>query len=149
MKLISHRGNLNGKFLKSENLPEQIDYCISIGFDVEIDIRLIENKFYLGHDEPQYKIDYEWIKKRQDKLWVHCKDLNSLFKLNEYQNDINYFWHQEDDCTLTSKNFIWTYPGKDLDKNSIAVLPELYYNIIDIKKLNCYGICSDFIGEIK
>lgn len=148
MKFISHRGNLKGKFLKNENLPEQIDYCISIGFDVEIDIRFISNNFYLGHDEPQDKISLKWIKDRKNKLWIHCKDLESLKNLNKYKN-INYFWHQEDDFTLTSHNFIWTYPGKQLTKNSIAVLPELYYNIIDIKKLNCYGICSDFIGEIK
>ena len=24
----------------------------------------------------------------------------------------HYFWHQEDDYTITSKGIIWAYPGK-------------------------------------
>ena len=50
------------------------------------------------------------------------------------------FWHQEDDVTLTSNGYIWTYPGKQLTTKSICVLPEL-------KKQNhsaCYGICTDY-----
>ena len=35
------------------------------------------------------------------------------------------FEHQEDDVTLTSEGYIWTYPNKQLTDNSIAVLPEL------------------------
>jgi hypothetical protein len=27
----------------------------------------------------------------------------------------HYFWHQEDDYTITSKGFIWVYPGKPLN----------------------------------
>ena len=36
----------------------------------------------------------------------------------------NYFWHQNDDYTITSKGYIWAYPGKKLNKNAIYVLPE-------------------------
>jgi hypothetical protein len=59
---------------------------------------------------------------------------------------IHCFWHQDDDLTLTSKNFIWTYPGKDLINGAIAVLPEieLHKNIE-----NAGGICSDFIENYK
>ena len=51
---------------------------------------------------------------------------------------IHCFWHQEDDVTLTSRGFFWTYPGKELTKKSIAVLPQK----ID-KTLDCYGVCTD------
>ena len=57
----------------------------------------------------------------------------------------HYFWHQEDDYTITSKGIIWTYPGKLLLKNSICVLPELFNKQI----LNCLGICSDYIQNYK
>ena len=54
---------------------------------------------------------------------------------------IHCFFHHEDDVTLTSQGYLWTYPGRDLTKNSIAVLPdgEVPEDIA--------GICSDFIEE--
>ena len=52
MKLISHRGNIKEPNPKMENSPSYIDIAISSGYDVEIDIRFIDGKFYLGHDDP-------------------------------------------------------------------------------------------------
>ena len=57
----------------------------------------------------------------------------------------HYFWHQEDDYTITSKGYIWTYPGKKILPKSICVLPER----VNYKKIDCLGICSDFIGKYK
>ncbi len=34
---------------------------------------------------------------------------------------LNFFWHENDKYTLTSKNFIWTYPGEKTGGNSIIV----------------------------
>jgi hypothetical protein len=63
-------------------------------------------------------------------------------------NISKYFWHQNDDITLTSNGYLWTYPGKKLTDKSIVVLPEFnFYNKKDLKK--CYGICSDFILNYK
>ena len=59
-----------------------------------------------------------------------------------------YFWHQNDDFILTSSNFIWTYPGKHLTKNSIAVLPEVdkeYWEYV--KSLTIYGVCTDYVEK--
>ena len=42
---------------------------------------------------------------------------------------------------MTSKGYIWAYPGKQPIKESIAVLPELYKDNIS----KCIGICSDYI----
>lgn len=46
MKIISHRGNLNGPSPKTENTPEQIDFALKKGFDVEIDLWKINDKFF-------------------------------------------------------------------------------------------------------
>jgi hypothetical protein len=53
----------------------------------------------------------------------------------------NYFWHEEDTVALTSKNYVWAYPGKQPIKGSIAVLPERDNDNV----LLCKGICSDYI----
>ena len=38
MKLIAHRGNVNGPDPLTENTPEKIESAITAGYDVEIDI---------------------------------------------------------------------------------------------------------------
>ena len=50
MLLISHRGNINGKFESYENEPNYIDKALSLGYDVEVDVWFVDDNFYLGHD---------------------------------------------------------------------------------------------------
>ena len=66
MKLISHRGNLEGENPLLENSPEYIDEAIESGFDVEVDVRCEDHQFYLGHDDPQYYVPMSWLVKRKD-----------------------------------------------------------------------------------
>ena len=47
MKLISHRGNINGPNKTEENSPEHILNAINNGYDVEIDVWFIDDKWYL------------------------------------------------------------------------------------------------------
>ena len=146
MKLISHRGNINGPIEHLENNPDYIDIALSKGFDVEIDIWCNDNILFLGHDEPKYKIDFMWLVDRSTKLWVHCKNIDALMYFKKCIQPINYFWHQQDDVTITSQGFFWTFPGKQLTKNSIAVMPEIE-NFYDINI--SYGVCSDVIKKYK
>lgn len=142
MILISHRGNIEGKIPERENQPSYIDEALSKKYEVEIDVWVKNvDEVYLGHDGPEHKVSIEWLKDRSDNLWIHCKNLESLYYFNSTSYKFNYFWHQEDTVTLTSLNFIWAYPGKQPIRNSIAVLPEIFNDNVD----NCIGICSDFI----
>jgi hypothetical protein len=142
MILISHRGNTNGKFESYENEPAYIDKAISEGFDVEVDIWVLAGILFLGHDRPQYGIDYNWLQERKNKLWIHCKNIEAL-QFCDDRLDLHYFWHENDTVTLTSQSTIWAYPGKQPIKNSIAVMPELYGDNI----IECLGVCSDFIKK--
>lgn len=151
MKIISHRGNVSGPDLNNENNPNYIDRCINLGFDVEIDLRSIDNKLYLGHDNPQYNISLSWLNDRKNFIWIHCKNFESINFLSNTDIKFNYFWHQNDDYTLTSFGYIWTYPGKKYSNKSIIVMPEWNIEINNlpiIKDYNCFGICSDYIQII-
>ncbi|BCV08247.1 MAG: hypothetical protein CM15mL5_0060 [uncultured marine virus] len=57
MKIICHRANLNGSESWLENKPEQIDRCINLGYDVEVDERYdpLTQVFWLGHDKQNLK----------------------------------------------------------------------------------------------
>ena len=141
MLLIAHRGNINGRFESWENEPTYIDKAIKEGFDVEIDVWYKDNILWLGHDKPDYDVDFRWFKDRISKLWIHCKNIEAVEFFSSVEYDFNFFWHQEDTLTLTSKKYIWAYPGKQPIVNSIAVMPEI--NEDDISQ--CLGICSDYI----
>lgn len=140
MKLIAHRGNLNGRNLQLENSPAYIMEAIWKGYDVEIDVWHVKNEFYLGHDGPEHKIWDHFFEDHASKLWIHCKDIKSLAILH-CVDQLNVFFHDTDDAVLTSHGHIWTYPNKELTPGSICVMPELGVNG-DIKY--CYGICSDY-----
>lgn len=137
MIIISHRGYIKGIDKSIENNPTNILRLLKKKIHVEIDVRFYKNSFYLGHDKPQYKIDTKFLQHKN--LWCHLKDANALKEIKSVK--CHYFWHQEDDYTLTSKGYIWVYPGKSLIKNSIAVLPEKFNQDTSI----CKGVCTDFI----
>ena len=147
MILISHRGNLTGKQPELENKPSYIADALNKGYNCEVDVWFVNGKFKLGHDKPIYDFPFELFENFFGKLWLHCKNIEAMVALNEFPNEqlINYFWHQEDDITLTSKGYIWAYPGKQPIKNSIAVLPEL--NKDDLTQ--AMGICSDYIENYR
>lgn len=144
MILISHRGNIDGRVPEKENHPDYIDQAIALGYDVEVDLWNIKGMLLLGHDQPQYEVSQHWLEERNNKLWIHCKNIEAVEYFNMIE-EFNYFWHQEDTVTLTSFTYIWAYPGKQPIKNSIAVMPEIYNEEV----LHCKGVCSDYIKTYK
>lgn len=152
MIIISHRGNLNGPEPDFENNPERIDLCIKLGLQVEIDLWLVNNnKLFLGHDEPQYEIEMDFLYKRRLNLWIHCKNIESLSyltKCNEYE--FNYFWHQNDEYTITSNKFIWTFPKDSYDTFfSRQIILDFSSNIdYNYYKEKCiHAICCDYVSR--
>jgi len=140
--LISHRGNIDGPIPKLENAPEYVDNALSLGYHVEIDVWSIEGVLFLGHDKPIHGITQDWLNKRAHLLWIHCKNIEAMEWFNSI-GGFNYFWHEKDTVTLTSRNYIWAYPGKQPIKGSIAVKPEEFKDELN----ECIGICSDYIKE--
>ncbi len=141
MILISHRGNINGKNSSEENKPDYINNALNLGYNVEIDVWFENHSFYLGHDMPQFEIDKKFL--INNKIWCHAKNFNSLYEMSKI--NCHYFWHEEDKYTITSKGYIWAYPGEKINEKTICVLPERIDKKIDI----CAGICSDFIENYK
>lgn len=139
MKIISHRGNTAGPNKEQENYPILINNLLQKNIDCEIDVWYLDSKFYLGHDFPQYEVNESFLFKKG--LWCHAKNLEALYKMN-LMNNIHFFWHENDDFTLTSKNIIWTYPNKKTTSNSV---------IVDVNKnwrdnnYSCLGVCVDWI----
>ena len=144
MRYISHRGNIDGKNPSMENHPSYIDKAIALGYDVEIDVWMVEGVLLLGHDEPQYGVTQSWLNDRVGKLWIHCKNIEAMEWFSAI-GGFNFFWHETDTVTLTSKGYIWAYPGKQPIADSVAVMPEIHNDSV----VSCIGICSDVIKKYK
>jgi hypothetical protein len=140
MIFIAHRGNLNGPDPINENKPEYLRSAISKGFFIETDLWMIEDKLYLGHDNPQYEIQINFLLEIKEYLFCHCKNIRALHFIINNCPDIECFYHNEDACVLTSKKHIWNYPGSELTDISICVMPER----INQTPLNCFGACTDY-----
>lgn len=141
MIFISHRGNIEGPNEKNENDPKYIIEALNSGYDVEVDVWFNDQGFFLGHDKPVYPTDYKFL--MNEKLWCHAKNIQALIEMKKYA--IHYFWHEYDNVTLTSKNYIWAYPRLNNLPGTIAVLPETSNGSVK----GCKGICSDYIKNYK
>jgi len=139
---ISHRGNISGPNERHENSPPYIIEALEEGYDVEVDVWLLDGELFLGHDIPEYNIHLNFLK--NNKFWCHCKNIDALKFL--LYNDVRCFYHDKDEATLTSDGYIWTYPGKKLTNKSICVMPE--WNDWKIEA-NVHGICTDYVQKIE
>lgn len=152
MLLIAHRGNTEGREPNFENNPDYVDKAIKQGFSVEIDLRTVGKKVFLGHDAPQYQISEQWLRDRSNWLWVHCKDQVAMMRGMEF--NLNYFWHENDAYTMTSKGYVWAYPGKNpCTELTIMVMPEQYDLLGRIHSGNIspkpFGVCSDYVNFLR
>lgn len=123
MNWIAHRGNVYGIQTDKENSPGYILSAIHKGFDVKIDVWWKEDRFYLGHNEPLYPIDVEFLQTHKGKLWVHTRNATSLTHLLNLCEGINVF-------------------SRDL---ALCVMPERPKTRLQA----CGGICSDYVGWYK
>lgn len=145
MKIIAHRGNINGSHPELENHPGYILSALSKGFDVEIDLWKNNGGLYLGHDEPKDKVQLSFLSHYKDQLWIHCKNVKAIEFMLNYPR-FNAFFHQNDEVSLTTKGYLWTFPGGLMTSKSIAVLPETY-ELWDIQ--NAFGVCTDYPCKYK
>lgn len=156
--LIAHRGNTCKIEPERENSPEYIDEAIAKEYDVEVDVRMKDGGLYLGHDYPQHYIhSYDWLISREKKLWIHCKDFESLSLLIGV--GLRIFYHSKEDHTIINNtNLIWSHDfiGRDNVNCIIPLLSleDVSLNLMDNGKFgstvnSAYGICSDYVDTIK
>ncbi|MAG28470.1 hypothetical protein CMI47_23325 [Candidatus Pacearchaeota archaeon] len=144
MRLIAHRGNINGSHAQLENDPSYIIAALQKGYDVEVDVWYKNTQWFLGHDKPLFPVSIEFLK--TEGLWCHAKNLQALE--NMLYTNINCFWHQHDYYTLTSSGIIWTYPTRPICKQSIIVCHTLE-ETVKMSTQNIWGICSDYVEKIE
>lgn len=139
MKKIAHRGNIAGAQPSNENRLKYLQHAFHNGFEVECDLLEYKGQLYFGHDEPLELADLNFLQSKG--VWSHAKNINALLLLSKLKT--HYFWHQEDNVCITSKNYIWCYPGF-FPTHKKAVWLDLLDIKITANPTGIYGICSDW-----
>jgi hypothetical protein len=147
MILISHRGNINGRNAERENNPDYIEEAIAAGYNVEVDVWLVDGKWMLGHDFPKDEVPLSFFERPE--IWTHAKNLIGYVSL--YNNSkAHVFWHNKDDFTFTSKGIKWAKTHV-LTHDGVMVLPEFndyHTQLIQLKQIDPLGICSDNFAKL-
>jgi HAD superfamily hydrolase (TIGR01509 family) len=148
MRFIAHRGNTVGKQLDRENEPAYIFEALAQGYDVEVDAWCNDGMWRLGHDEPQYAVDYTFL--LQKGLVVHAKNLGALSVLARDER-VHCFSHDVDDVVLSSQRLLWTYPDKPLGENSVAVMftGDVSSRLPLLDRPGVVGICADDVDPLR
>lgn len=121
---IAHRGNVAGPNPSRENDVDYILEALGLGHHVEADVWYRHGKFFLGHDRPSSQsVSMEFLE-RPRMIW-HAKNIEALHEML-HNPKIHCFWHESDQVTLTSCNWVWKYP-------------EVY------EEGKLLGICSDWL----
>ena len=145
MKIISHRGNLEGSNPNLENTKHYIDSALDKGFDVEVDLWKIERNYYLGHDNPENKVELEWLDERKKNIWLHTKNFNCFESLLDINNDFIYFYYTAEPVVMVSNRVIWSHAPTEMSVYKNCVIPLLEKSqIIENNFFAWYGICTDF-----
>lgn len=143
---IAHRGNINGPIEGRENSPDYLLEAILQGYDVEVDLWMVDEQPYFGHDEPKYLVSQADFIRIAEKAWFHCKNVEAMAFLAKFAQYLRYFWHQDDDYALVSDGTIWT------NTNSATVASSVLVDIDLTSSFgygNIYGVCSDYVGRIE
>ena len=142
MLFIAHRGNTEGRNEARENEPNYIMKAMADGCAAEIDVWFYMGKFWLGHDVPTYEVGESFLE--HPMLWCHAKNEAALWNMN-LSDKINFFWHESDRFTLTSKGYVWTADTKTQLPNAVIMVAENaepWQRTLWASNL-VFGICSD------
>ncbi len=155
MLYIAHRGNTHGPDIHLENSPTAIDSAIRNKFDVEVDVRVINGAYYLGHDRATYWVNRSFLDRKE--IWIHAKDVVTYWDVLSNFVNPKVFMNEIDDLAVaidlkSREPYFWTIkPNAPLNDKSIAVMPERFggkaWENQELKK--SMSICTDYIYLFK
>lgn len=134
---------MQGRSPENENRPEYIIAAAEAGFDVECDVWCNRGQFSLGHDGPLYPVNAEFLLRYN--LWCHAKNIDAVEQFSQCLRQVHWFWHETDHFTLTSRGYVWVYPGKYAPRGSILVVSTEM--VIDYEGLG--GVCTDHALRVR
>ena len=146
MLIIAHRANISGPAPETENSPQAIREALDLNFHVEVDVWMVKNRVYLGHDAPKYHVDEPLALLKRPEVWAHAKNHAALVWC--LGNGIRTFAHDADPYVFTSDGYIWCHlhlpPPESgyTDRHIVVRNAEHYVSPVVLRLAG--GVCTDY-----
>lgn len=136
--IIAHLGNISGRQPAKENQFKYLQAALDAGYHICAEVVFSNGAFLLPTTKGlQYAPPAFFSKQR---VWSRCHDADTLDALCNI--GAHAFIATSADLTLTSHQFIWTLPPRELSPRSIAVYPE-FADADWLDKFEPAGLCSN------
>jgi hypothetical protein len=154
MIYISYRGIYNGTNFEDANTISQIGKAFSTGYSVMTDVWKIDDKFYIGNDEPLTEVTSKYL--QGNRWWINARNTAMQGWLATQPSKLYPNWFYFTAPTppppdVTASNGKLIVPGTvPVNNNSVVFLPEIDdRGLFSTVKLRCFGICSTYLSFIK
>jgi hypothetical protein len=154
MFYISYQGIFDGSNYEDANTPKQIGKALSAGFSVNIDVWRIDNKLFVGNNQPTIEVTERYI--QGNRFWINAKnaDMQDWIETQSSRLYPNYFWFQSPTpppAYTTASNGKLITPGTvPINSNSVMYLPEIDdRSLFTMVKVRAYAICSTYLTTIR
>ena len=136
--IIAHLGNIDGRQPERENTLKYVRAALAAGWHVCVDVQFVNGGFILPNDRGFDRAPPSFFSKQ--RVWSRCYNAETMDALCDI--GAHAFFHTTELPTLTSAQFIWTLPPRELAPRSIAAYPELAYSGW-LDEYEPAGICSN------
>lgn len=154
MLYISYQGIYDGTNFQDANTPNQIGKALNSGFSVMVDVWRVDNKLYLGSDQPMIEVTEKYLE--GNRFWINARnsEMQTWISAQSSSRYPNYFWFNTPNpppAYVTASNGKLITPGTvPINNDSVVYLPEVPdTSLFSTVKLKCYGVCSSYLTFIK
>lgn len=154
MLFISYRGIYDGTNYEYANTPSQIGKAFGAGYSVMVDVWKVDDKFYLGNDQPLTEVTSKYL--QGNRWWLNARNTAMQIWLAEQSVKLYPNWFYFTASTppppfATASNGKLITPGTvPINNNSVIFLPEIDdRGMFSTVKLKCFGICSTYLSFIR
>jgi hypothetical protein len=154
MLYISYQGIYDGQNYEDANTPKQINKALGKGFSCLIDVWRIDNKLYVGTEQPVIEVTEKYI--QGPRFWINAvnEDMQTWIATQSstlYPNYFNFAASTPPPPYATASNGKLITPGTvPINTSSVMFLPEINdRSLYTMVKVKSFGICSGFLTLIK
>lgn len=147
MLYISYRGIIDGNNYQDANTPSQLGKALGSGFSCMIDVWKVDDKFYLGNDQPITEVTSKYL--QGNRWWINARNvaMQTWLPTQNIKLYPNYFWFSTPTPpppSTTASNGKLIVPGTvPITNNSVVFLPEINdTSLFSTVNLKCYGVIT-------
>jgi hypothetical protein len=144
VRLIAHRGNLNGPIPERENHPDYLVEALNCGVEVEVDVWVTDGKIFFG----EHEVGETFVYLISKDAWFNCKNPEAVeyFKTRNDGENYKYFYETDGGKIVSSTGHEWVEAPLDLEEeqSSEVIVLDLSEGH-DYKYGEVFAVCTDFV----